>query len=949
MRPAPIHTLAHLLCVAAIDAATGDSVRINEVLANPLGTDIGQEFIELRGPAGLSLEDLALLVLEGDSEPGAATHKGRIDSVIPLAGHSLGANGLLLLRDGAGVIDTDPDPDQFAGSSEETAVVVLPSTSSLSGFGNGPLGLENGSISLLLVRGFSGAAGADLDANDDGILDSAPWLEVLDAVSIVNSSSGSLASSSAYAPSAGFPAAVISRAASGFDAGVIARGSDGSWFGAPAIGMNPTIVNPVSQNSGPYFWEPGRIYPAVGGVEYLASPGRENGAIPNTDTTCGSRLVTAQLGTVSFHNSWGFPTLPLAGSPVTLEGSSVAQKVGAARQVVFTARASGVHRFSLCASAVANTVMVASTACGDPSTAFAANNDSAGCGSNGLRSAFDLTLSANQTIYLAVGSYMATADPFPLGVGRLSLQVIRDSDGDGTFDEDDGCPDSPDMTVPIGYFVDSDRDGFGGPDVSQVCAMSPPLGYSTIGGDCDDSSSAAFPEAPELCATLGTDNDCDSDVDDVDADASDAVTYYLDADRDGYGDSYATARFCATAAPPSHSAQGGDCDDSSPDTYPGATEICDDRDNDCNQLADDGLPRYPYYPDIDRDGYGTGTAELICSDIPPEGYATADGDNCPDVYNPAQADCDSDGVGDACETPSLRLTTAAGVVEPDSYFYVDLSQSRFDERILSGSFRVAYDPELVGYLSIDSTLHYTATPVSDTVADGMGEIEFTVTATGSVATSPQVMMARILCVAVGGLRCERQSVMSFAGGGAANHVSGANGPLSGFSLSEQALLAFDATSPTLSGVPEPVLAFAGAASSVAVPPYAAADVRATDACGIDGELPVELRVTLPGGAELDRMPAHFPVGLTVVQWQAVDPAGNVARDFRNVRVQPGSPPACAANIASGGDSEGVVDGEDLATLLASWGRSGLPADIDGNGDVDGVDLTYLLVAWGPCR
>lgn len=52
---------------------------------------------------------------------------------------------------------------------------------------------------------------------------------------------------------------------------------------------------------------------------------------------------------------------------------------------------------------------------------------------------------------------------------------------------------------------------------------------------------------------------------------------------------------------------------------------------------------------------------------------------------------------------------------------------------------------------------------------------------------------------------------------------------------------------------------------------------------------------------------------------------------------------CPADL----DGSGVVDGADLAILLAAWGTSG-PGDLDGSGVVDGADLAIVLAAWGPC-
>jgi hypothetical protein len=45
--------------------------------------------------------------------------------------------------------------------------------------------------------------------------------------------------------------------------------------------------------------------------------------------------------------------------------------------------------------------------------------------------------------------------------------------------------------------------------------------------------------------------------------------------------------------------------------------------------------------------------------------------------------------------------------------------------------------------------------------------------------------------------------------------------------------------------------------------------------------------------------------------------------------------------------DGRVDGQDLGTLLSSWGACGTcAADLDRNGAVDGADLARLLADWG---
>ncbi len=64
-------------------------------------------------------------------------------------------------------------------------------------------------------------------------------------------------------------------------------------------------------------------------------------------------------------------------------------------------------------------------------------------------------------------------------------------------------------------------------------------------------------------------------------------TWYRDLDSDGFGD---CGDFVTAPVPP----QGyvgicGDCDDNSPNVYPGATEFCNNVDDDCNGATDDNV------------------------------------------------------------------------------------------------------------------------------------------------------------------------------------------------------------------------------------------------------------------------------------------------------------------------------------------------------------------------
>ncbi len=80
-----------------------------------------------------------------------------------------------------------------------------------------------------------------------------------------------------------------------------------------------------------------------------------------------------------------------------------------------------------------------------------------------------------------------------------------------------------------------------------------------------------------------------------------------------------------------------DCDDDNAAIYPGAAEVCDGLDNDCNGLVDDDpVDDVQYFEDADSDGFGNAAeAEWACES--PTGFVTNDLD-CDDtsaLFNPS--------------------------------------------------------------------------------------------------------------------------------------------------------------------------------------------------------------------------------------------------------------------------------------------------------------------------
>ena len=108
---------------------------------------------------------------------------------------------------------------------------------------------------------------------------------------------------------------------------------------------------------------------------------------------------------------------------------------------------------------------------------------------------------------------------------------------------------------------------------------------------------------------------------------STGTIWYPDSDGDGFGNGNAGVFSCDS--PDGHVANGLDCFDGSATTYPGAPELCDNLDNDCDELIDEGLELSTFYVDADGDGFGS--AVLIAQAcIAPAGFVS-NFDDCNDA------------------------------------------------------------------------------------------------------------------------------------------------------------------------------------------------------------------------------------------------------------------------------------------------------------------------------
>ena len=234
-------------------------------------------------------------------------------------------------------------------------------------------------------------------------------------------------------------------------------------------------------------------------------------------------------------------------------------------------------------------------------------------------------------------------------------------------ERDDDCDEAVDEDVTSVFYVDLDGDGWGDPS-STTDACTEPEGYAVSPGDCDDSDPAVRPDGVEICN--GLDDNCDGAVDDADPtlDLSTAGTWYADRDSDGFGDAASPTTACVL--PSGHVTDTTDCDDTNGAVNPGATEVCNSLDDDCDGSLDDADPSVDlatatsWYVDYDGDGYGDAASSTVSCASPTD--HVADATDCNDVnpaINPGSTeicntlDDDCDGAIDDAD-PSLDLSTA---------------------------------------------------------------------------------------------------------------------------------------------------------------------------------------------------------------------------------------------------------------------------------------------------
>jgi Putative metal-binding motif len=135
--------------------------------------------------------------------------------------------------------------------------------------------------------------------------------------------------------------------------------------------------------------------------------------------------------------------------------------------------------------------------------------------------------------------------------------------------------------TPKAYFQDFDEDGYGNPNASKLyCSRPVSDKYVEDNTDCNDNAATAHPRGQETCD--GLDNDCNGQIDEG---LTPQKTFYRDQDDDGAGDP--TKPLIACGKPTGYVENNSDCGPDQPFRYPGANELCNVLDDDCDNITDE--------------------------------------------------------------------------------------------------------------------------------------------------------------------------------------------------------------------------------------------------------------------------------------------------------------------------------------------------------------------------
>ncbi len=294
---------------------------------------------------------------------------------------------------------------------------------------------------------------------------------------------------------------------------------------------------------------------------------------------------------------------------------------------------------------------------------------------------------------------------------------------------------------------------------------------------------------------------------------------------------------------------------------------------------------------------------LLCASLALAQDSDGDGvpdasDNCPSVANAEQADCDSNGVGDACQSSIELATGNMGAIGSESQTFGSL----------------------------------------EGVAPSAGNVQVTVEAIGDFGNPTQFATLML---------AHQFVATAFQGGG----VPCPSLPDSyTFQISKKTWNKLVTASPngtmavTIFGSPE--------VSATACPrPMSQVTVAFAESIDCDGN-GVQDSCDIAAGTAADCNANSIPDSCEISSGSAQDCDGNGTLDRCDTLVngsaddnQNCTPDSCEHAVGDFG-LDGIVGGDDLTLLLSLWESENAFVDLSGDGFVDAADLAILLSSWG---
>ena len=133
------------------------------------------QYLEISGPANASLNGVSLVIIAAGGTP--YDYRGFVDSTVKLDGLQLDSSGKFLITE-----------NNFN----------IPGVTTNFNSGGGLVFDKTGTVNVMLAWNFYGSTTSDLDVLNDGVLDSTPWISLIDSISLTDGNTDPLTSGAAY-------------------------------------------------------------------------------------------------------------------------------------------------------------------------------------------------------------------------------------------------------------------------------------------------------------------------------------------------------------------------------------------------------------------------------------------------------------------------------------------------------------------------------------------------------------------------------------------------------------------------------------------------------------------------------------------------------------------------------------------------------------------------------